>query len=423
MAPKNFLVGGAIATLLGVVHCLPTPPPACPHGTADCDGDLTTGVNGCETPIDTVNHCGSCAKACASGEVCSPSGDCTSSVVCGAGTADCNKDATDGCEVTTETDLAHCGTCGNRCSAVHGTPACTKGKCSIKCETGYASCGAGAGCSTRLGTVTDCLDCDDACLPGGTCSASGCTCPAAQLACPRSCVDVRGSDPLNCGACDKVCNLHANCVSGACECPAGADCSCGRPVNGGECTVFPQCGCGASQGCALANDGSSVCGPAGAVPAYAVAGSCVAGTANWGGICKPWCATDADCPGAVSGRCQPAKRRSDGATIAGVGFCASPLCDPAHPQTGGGSFTACPTGFHCSADKSGVADCIVRTTGNGTDGTPCLTLADCAPEYYCSSGGTCTRFCRANSDCAGTQTCSFLFGWKAGAAAVGFCSN
>ena len=47
--------------------CLATPT-SCPYGWGNCDGDATTGVNGCETDLlNDSSHCGSCENPCRAG--------------------------------------------------------------------------------------------------------------------------------------------------------------------------------------------------------------------------------------------------------------------------------------------------------------------------------------------------------------------
>lgn len=53
-----------------------------------------------------------CGGACAAGDVCGADGTCTSS--CAVGTTDCN-----GVCINTDSDPAHCGSCGNVCSVNH----------------------------------------------------------------------------------------------------------------------------------------------------------------------------------------------------------------------------------------------------------------------------------------------------------------
>jgi hypothetical protein len=101
-------------------------PGSCPAGRADCDGDAS---NGCETDIRTDKaNCGGC------GWNCDASGPDAISAVCAAGVckltckahmADCNGDAQDGCETALLDDANNCGSCSNSCKG----GACTNGVC------------------------------------------------------------------------------------------------------------------------------------------------------------------------------------------------------------------------------------------------------------------------------------------------------
>jgi hypothetical protein len=72
--------------------------------------------------------CGACGAKCgpyANGSAACISGACK--LLCNPGHADCNGDASDGCEVNTTDDAKHCGACGNTCTS--GT--CDAGKCVV----------------------------------------------------------------------------------------------------------------------------------------------------------------------------------------------------------------------------------------------------------------------------------------------------
>lgn len=88
---------------------------ACPEDFADCDGEPS---NGCEATLATSPlNCGACGVACASvhqDALCS-AGTCIA--LCQAGFADCDGDASNGCEVDTTSDPAHCGVCSRSCNA------------------------------------------------------------------------------------------------------------------------------------------------------------------------------------------------------------------------------------------------------------------------------------------------------------------
>ncbi len=98
----------------------------CATGFADCD---RTAANGCEIDSRTsVNNCGACGAVCAlpaNATAACAAGACGIGA-CNAGFANCNMNATDGCEVDTRVDRANCGACGATCGA---TEACSAGAC------------------------------------------------------------------------------------------------------------------------------------------------------------------------------------------------------------------------------------------------------------------------------------------------------
>jgi hypothetical protein len=109
------------------------PAPACDSGRGDCDADRN---NGCE--VDLLRdpaHCGGCGQACTAPDCACEEGRFTT--VCPAGRADCDADPDNGCEVDTDTDLAHCGGCERPChtnghDALDAT--CIAGRCELECE-------------------------------------------------------------------------------------------------------------------------------------------------------------------------------------------------------------------------------------------------------------------------------------------------
>lgn len=110
---------------------------------------------------------------------------------CEAKRANCNDNATDGCETNVEASHLHCGSCNN------------------------AACG-------------EDLICSD-----GTCASS---CAAGRTACAGGCVDL-ATDSSHCGECDKACPVPANGV-GTCEARAcGVKCNAGYHLCGGVCNA------------------------------------------------------------------------------------------------------------------------------------------------------------------------------------------
>ena len=96
----------------------------CAAGFADCDA---VPGNGCETAVDTEVSCGACGNACPARAHASPrcrAGAC--GVACDVGFGDCDADPSNGCEVTFDSDPAHCGVCSSTCG---GGTGCGDGAC------------------------------------------------------------------------------------------------------------------------------------------------------------------------------------------------------------------------------------------------------------------------------------------------------
>lgn len=93
----------------------------CGDTSADCDGDGT-----CETALGSVQDCGGCGDACSShdGTPSCSAGACT--IACDAGYADCNGDASDGCEAALDRDPGNCNACGSLCAPAGD---CFQGTC------------------------------------------------------------------------------------------------------------------------------------------------------------------------------------------------------------------------------------------------------------------------------------------------------
>jgi hypothetical protein len=115
-------------------------------GTPCDDTDPCTEVDAC----DGFGLCQGIPKQCVGGEC--VLGECTGAE-CEPGTADCNEDPMDGCEVTLATD-DNCGGCGDRCDAgPHASASCVAQSCEVTCESGFGDCDGdpGNGCEIPLG--------------------------------------------------------------------------------------------------------------------------------------------------------------------------------------------------------------------------------------------------------------------------------
>ncbi len=150
---------------------------ACVAGFGDCNGDP---ADGCEVDTRvTTAHCGRCGNVCAlPNATAACAGGACAVASCATGFADCDGSPINGCEVDTRSDLDHCGACGRLCAArPSSTPGCALGVCSLTCLAGRADCDGDAtnGCESALGTSNaHCGTCGHACLAGAPCTAGAC---------------------------------------------------------------------------------------------------------------------------------------------------------------------------------------------------------------------------------------------------------
>jgi len=105
---------------------LPAPPDSerdlpVPDGPLACVLPMTTCTGSCINPQTNVSHCGGCGQACSTqnGTPSCAAGACSMSA-CLAGFLNCSADentSRDGCETSSNTDPSNCGHCGNMCSS------------------------------------------------------------------------------------------------------------------------------------------------------------------------------------------------------------------------------------------------------------------------------------------------------------------
>lgn len=130
----------------------PAAAPECSDPTADCDGDAATG---CETNLlrDRTN-CGRCGTRCPSADCACRDGKLVAD--CKPGYADCDNDLINGCEAQIESDQSHCGGCGRVCVSDGedvASAVCTAGRCVLTCSSRQrADCDGDAsnGCESSL---------------------------------------------------------------------------------------------------------------------------------------------------------------------------------------------------------------------------------------------------------------------------------
>jgi hypothetical protein len=359
---------------------------SCVAGFANCDGNA---ANGCETGVSTdANNCGTCGHVCSGAngtETCA--GGACSVASCNAGFADCDASAGDGCEIAVSTDKTNCGMCGNVCSSTNGTASCSSSTCSIACNAGFANCdgNASTGCEVSVNTdPTNCGACGHVCSVAhgsAACVSAVCqvaSCNAGFADCDNNaatgCETPLAGDPNNCGACGHVCsaaNGTPACAGGVCAvaaCNAGfADCD-GNPANGCETNVATN-----PNACGLCGN---VCSSNNATP------GCTNST------CTLTCNLGfADCDGVLGNGCERSTQ-SDPANCGGCGHVCvtpngAPLCASGICVVGG-----CNAGFgNCDGNPvNGCEDNLFTDPANcGGCGHVC-SLAHATPAC---SGGNC----------------------------------
>ncbi len=155
-----------------------TPCNDCGTGLWICSGteSLTCTV---DVDLDTdLDNCGSCGAACdpANAVASCTAGMCEIASCVGA-LGDCDEDVSTGCETPLGT-VAHCGSCENACDLDHATPTCTDGACAIdSCDTGHQDCNGlpADGCEVDVTSdFANCGACRARCGPGERCVDSTC---------------------------------------------------------------------------------------------------------------------------------------------------------------------------------------------------------------------------------------------------------
>jgi hypothetical protein len=237
-------------------RCIPgcTSDHACSHGWLCCDGQCSLGsscscaagagdcnhtlADGCETPLNTVTHCGSCTDSCSFPNMQSS----CETLICETGSCiapylDCNMWKMDGCEVNSDTDPNHCGGCPVQCVTPHGTTSCGSGKCKPVCDnTNWAVCDSdpAGGCTIDLmNDSKNCGACGHGCR-GGTCVMGKCACPDMQ--------------PLRDSTCDNaslICGPYSGTGQDECDCfcvNRRITCRTGGTPDGNGCDVMTDGG-------------------------------------------------------------------------------------------------------------------------------------------------------------------------------------
>ena len=393
----------------------------CPTGRADCDG---MAGNGCETDTaTTLANCGGCGQVCArdnAAESC-VSGVCVLGA-CASGFGNCDGDATNGCETNTNVSTTHCGGCGRPCFFANASPTCASGACALgACNTGFANCDSNAtnGCEASLQSDRlNCGACGRQCASGEVCSAGVCTlmCQTGQTNCSGSCVNTT-TDRNNCGMCGNVCAAGRICQGGTCvlSCPSGqtacgsvcvntvtdaANCgACGNTCTGGRVCSNSMCVCPSGQTlCSgtcvdLQTSGANcgMCGRACASGQVCSAGSCVStcasGTINCSGSCVNTLTDPNNCGPVQPSSCGQVCSLANATNVCSGGTCGIGACFATHANCNSMSADGCEVNITNTATSCGGCN-------NNCNTLPGVMSASCVSglcaSLVCTSGrGNC----------------------------------
>jgi hypothetical protein len=87
------------------------------------------------------------------------------------------------------TDIANCGTCGNRCGTTNAAPTCTNDRCVFNCTAGFAHCGNNDSTGCQINTRNDPNNCGSC---GNVCRSGRCT----NGSCGPLCADIVTNSPM-----------------------------------------------------------------------------------------------------------------------------------------------------------------------------------------------------------------------------------
>ncbi len=395
----------------------------CTTGFADCD-NAAPDTNGCETPVDPTN-CAGCGRSCdvasSVGATCT-AGTCTYTS-CKAGYADCTTSPpnVDGCESKLDT-AQHCLACGNVCDTANSLGAgCdgVKGCTYTACKSGFGNCVTTApdtdGCETALNSILNCtacgVKCDSTNSNGATCGTTACqytSCKAGFGDCDTAGANANGCETklntsANCGDCGRTCSL-ANATSTACV-GLGAVASCGAVCKPGYGNCVLPVSPAVDDGCETLLNTTSNCAACGAKcdTAHSTGAGCNGATCTYSACAAGYgdCNTTApDTDGCetllnTTDNCGGCGIKCDGATSVGAaciaGKCVYMGCSPGYSDCdlSGANANGCETpltstsncgacGAKCDAATSGIATCNYSATG--TPATTC-TYATCSAGY------------------------------------------
>lgn len=135
----------------------------CNPNWANCDGDM---ANGCETNLFSQDDCGTCGTVCPAGTQCKGDANGLPMCACPAGQTYCEQqcfgDTCMGTCVDLASDVLNCGACGFRCGSAWVTRTisfCSFGTCDVRCSQGRADCNGNASDDCEVDTDSDPRNC------------------------------------------------------------------------------------------------------------------------------------------------------------------------------------------------------------------------------------------------------------------------
>ncbi|MBX3199776.1 MAG: hypothetical protein KF894_16695 [Labilithrix sp.] len=225
--------------------------PTLSNGTRACTGGVCAEEclppkvwcgTACVNPQSTLAHCGACFNACPAvqpptgmTQVCR-NGEC-GHFECFATRGDCNNDISDGCEIALNMDPDNCGACGTKCGPGQTCMLrADKGNVAMcSCDPHETRCGA-TSCADLLSDVAHCGACGNRCTATGAHTAANCQNGFCVTECAPGWGDCDGDlsngcesnlslNPRHCGACGNRCAPEQPCIDGVCamvECDSDA---------------------------------------------------------------------------------------------------------------------------------------------------------------------------------------------------------
>jgi len=319
--------------------------------------------------------------SCSDGEVCDPTGSCSTPVppdagvpIDGGGCEANELSCSGGC---VPSDTLNCGACGRACAAAER---CLAGVCA--CPAGLARCG--GTCVDVSTDVGNCGTCGRACPTGDTCSGALCACEAmGGIVCAGTCLM---SPVETCNGVDDDCD---GTIDEGCACTDGMTRACGTDV--GACTAGTQtCSGGAWGPCSGASPGTETCngvdddcdGSTDESLSRACSTACGSGTETCSGGGYRGCT--APLPGTET--CNGIDDDCDGSTDEGLSRGCSTACGSGTETCSAGSWTGCTAPMPGSETCNGLDDDCDGSIDDGVVCSGCVRSVIGASTYqFCSS--------------------------------------